>query len=142
MPERSEGMSGDDKKPHAYSTQISGDSESGYHADGYNVVIDPHALSASIDTYKSQLQGQGVNDLVRTMMTSLVPQDAFGKLPSASAAYSEMSDFVNSHAAQMRAMGVSLEDFVARVQAAAHYGYEVDPATRRIAAVQHRMGME
>jgi hypothetical protein len=135
-------MSGDENRPHAYSTQLSGDSESGYHADGYNVVIDPHALSESIETYKSQLQGKNLNDIVRTMMDSLVPQDAFGQLPSATAAFSEMKEFVSSHAQQMRAMGVSLDDFVARVQAAAQYGYQVDPETRRIAAVQHRMGME
>jgi hypothetical protein len=75
-------------------------------------------------------------------MDALVPRDAFGQLPSATTAYSQMADFVRGHAEQMQAMGVSLDDFVARVQAAAQYGYQVDPETRRIAAVQHRMGME
>jgi hypothetical protein len=132
-------MGGNDPAPpHAYSTQLGGDYQSGYRADGYNVVIDPDQLRTSIDTFRQGLQGKDTGTLIETITTAMVGQDCFGQLPNAPSAFSEVHEFVQNHALAMREMGISLEDFVARVQAAADLGYQADPETKRQAAAAAR----
>jgi hypothetical protein len=128
-------MGGNDANaPHAYSTQLRGDYQSGYRADGYNVVIDPDTLKASIDKHRAELTGAGTQDMNTTIVNVLIESGAFGDLPNAGSAYNEVFAFVQSHTEAMHRMGVSLEDFVARVQAAAELGYESDPVTKQQAA--------
>jgi hypothetical protein len=135
-------MGGNDNAPKAYSTQLGGDYETGYRADGYNVVIDPDKLQASIDNYRQDLRGQNPADLISTVTNALIAQGAFGVLPHAAAAYTEVRNFVRTHAEAMSQMGISLEDFVARVQAAADLGYQADPVTKQEAArYAHNLGM-
>jgi hypothetical protein len=135
-------MGGNDDPTRAYSTRLGGDYQSGYHADGYSVVINPGQLEDSIKKFRTALDGQGPRELSQAVMGSLVAQDAFGRLPNADSAYNEVLTFVQTHAAAMSEMGVSVADFVARVQAAADLGYEADPATRAQAARQGRMRAE
>lgn len=128
-------MGGNDSGgPRAYSTQLDGSYDSGYHADGYNVVIEPGQLEESIRTYKRGLGGLGPTDLNTTIVNALIDAGAFGDLPNATSAYQELFTFVQNHMDAMRQMGVSLDDFVARVQAAADLGYQADPVTQRQAA--------
>jgi hypothetical protein len=127
-------MGGNDTPPRAYSTQVDGDYSSGYQSTGYNVVIAPDELKKSIDTYRAQLANQSPEQLVQTLASALVSSDAFGKLPNAMSAVSQVRTFVDSHVTAMKTMGVSIEDFIARVQAAADLGYEADPVTKQRAA--------
>jgi hypothetical protein len=129
-------MGGNDPAPHAYSTHLGGDYQSGYTADGYNIVIDPDQLRSSIDTYKRGLAGMGPQDLITTVTNALIDSGAFGTLPNAATAFNEVQTFVKTHTSAMAQMGVSIEDFVARVQAAAELGYEADPETKRQAAMR------
>jgi hypothetical protein len=121
--------------PAGYSTQVGGDYSSGYHTTGYKqVIIDPDTLQSSIDDFRKKLDGQSPRQLVDTLTNALIDPSAFGQIPNASAAYEQVRKFVDDHAAAMSKMGVSLADFVARVQAAAQLGYESDPATKAAAA--------
>ncbi|MDT4989007.1 MAG: hypothetical protein QOI74_3101 [Micromonosporaceae bacterium] len=129
-------MGGKKDDPRAYSTQVGWDSQHGYHADGYNVVINPGQLADSVKQFRGGLEGQGPADLIKTVTDSLVAAEAFGQLPNAGAAYDEVRRFVHDHATAMSEMGVSVADFVARVQAAADLGYQADPATRNQAAMR------
>lgn len=122
-------------EPAGYSTQIAGNYDSGYHTTGYKqVIINPEQLDTSIQNFKKQLEGQSAHDLRNTLMQAVVDTAAFGNIPNAQHAVEELTNFVNDHANAMDAMGVSLADFIARVQAAAQLGYEADPETKRQAA--------
>lgn len=128
-------MGGNDANPpRAYSTQLGGDYESGYRADGYNIVIDPSQLKKSIEKHRHELTESGTKDINATIVSTLIDLGAFGELPNASVAYNEVMTFVQTHTSAMSQMGISVEDFVARVQAAAELGYEADPVTRQRAA--------
>lgn len=121
--------------PAGYSTQISGDYSSGYHTTGYKqVIIDPEKLDKSIKQFHDQLAGQSPKDLRNTLMQAVIGSTAFGSIPNAEHAVAELTKFVSDHADAMDAMGVSLADFIARVQAAAQLGYDADPETQRQAA--------
>jgi hypothetical protein len=127
-------MGGNDENvPRAYSTNTGWYTDR-YKTDGYNVVIDPDNLQGSIDEFKRGLAGKSPDDLNNTIVASLIDSSAFGQLPNAESAYSEVLKFVKEHTSAMSAMGISLEDFVARVQAAAKLGYEADPVTKQRAA--------
>lgn len=122
-------------EPAGYSTQIGGDYSSGYHTTGYKkIIIDPKTLEQSIETFHKGLHGQSTNELKQTLHEAVIDSSAFGLIPNADAAYNELKRFLDDHADAMSAMGVSLSEFVARVQAAANLGYEADPVTRQRAA--------
>jgi K+-transporting ATPase c subunit len=125
-------MGGNDGSvPRAYSTQLGYDYQK---SDGYNVVIDPDKLQGSIEHYKQGLAGKSPQDLNNTIVEALIDSSAFGMLPNATSAYNEVRKFVSAHTSAMHDMGISLDDFVARVQAAANLGYEADPVTKQRAA--------
>ena len=65
---------------------------------------------------------------------AVVDPSAFGQIPNAETAFNTLQTFVTQHAEAMAQMGVSLADFIARVQAAAKLGYDADPATKAQAA--------
>ena len=132
-------MAGDDKQHpdggvHAYSTQVTYDTDTGYRTDGYSVVIKPGQLDAAIAKFSQGLANQGPAELAKTVMEALVDDAAFGQIPHAISASSELRKFVQDHADAMTRMGISVTDFVARVQAAAQLGYDADPATKAQAA--------
>jgi hypothetical protein len=132
-------MAGDDDKHpdggvHAYSTQVTYDTDTGYHTDGYSVVIKPDQLEASIAKFKQGLANQNAEQLTASVLDALVDAAAFGQIPHAISAYGELRQFVENHAGAMRQMGISVTDFVARVQAAADLGYQADPVTKAQAA--------
>jgi hypothetical protein len=136
-------MGGSDSNPgdpRGYSTQLGGNYENGYHADGYSVVIKPDQLTQSINQFKSALTKQNPEQLSNTLLNALIESSAFGSLPNAESAYAELQKFVTAHANAMSEMGISLSDFVARVQAAADLGYQADPVTREEAARQAKLG--
>lgn len=121
--------------PAGYSTQIGGDYTSGYHTTGYKqVIIDPDTLTSSINQFRKQLDGQGPTQLKQTLQQAMVDGSAFGSIPNAQHAVDQLTKFVTDHADAMEAMGVSLADFIARVQAAAQLGYDADPVTKQEAA--------
>lgn len=130
-------MGGRNDGPRAYSTQLGGDYQGGYHADGYSVVIKPDQLTAAVNKFRSGLQDKSPADLNATLLSALVDEGAFGQLPNAQSAFGQVREFVQSHAHAMSEMGVSLADFVARVQAAADLGYQADPVTKAEAAMRH-----
>ncbi|WP_073388078.1 hypothetical protein [Jatrophihabitans endophyticus] len=97
--------------------------------DGYAVKIAPGDLDASIAQFRGALQHQNPIQMQTMLGEAMQVDAAFGDIPNATSAYGQLRDFVQSHLEAMQEMGVSLEDFVARVQAAAKLGYEADPAT-------------
>src|SRR5438067_13212939 len=118
-------------EPAAYSTQIVGNYSSGYQTSGYKqVIIDPDTLNASIEEFRRKLDGQSPRQLVDTLVGAVVDPSAFGQIPNAETAFNTLQTFVTQHAEAMAQMGVSLADFIARVQAAAKLGYDADPATK------------
>ncbi|HZC69205.1 MAG TPA: hypothetical protein VE442_00785 [Jatrophihabitans sp.] len=122
-------------EPAGYSTQMGGNYDSGYHTTGYRqVIIDPRTLDESINGFRKQLDGQSPRELMDTLTNAVVDSGAFGQIPNAEKAYSELKKFVSDHVEAMTSMGVSLADFIARVQAAAQMGYDADPVTRQQAA--------
>jgi hypothetical protein len=127
-------------QPVAYSDRVSYDADTGYHADGHQVVIKPDDLNDSIATFEKQLQGQNSRQLMQTLTDALGAADAFGQIPNADHAITEFTQFVQTHVEEMSKMSSkTLVEFIARVQAAAQLGYETDPATRAAAARAQRM---
>lgn len=98
---------------------------------GHSVTIAPGQLDGSISKFKSQMNGQGPTHLKRTLMDAMLATGDFGSIPQSPAIAQELQTFIMGHAAVMESMGGVLDDFVARVQAAAQLGYETDPETRR-----------
>lgn len=121
--------------PAAYSTQMGGNPDAGYHTTGYRkIIIDPRTLDKSIGDFREKLKGQNTNELRQTLLTAMIDSSAFGRIPNAEHAAAELTRFVNEHADAISQMGESLADFVARVQAAAQLGYDADPETQARAA--------
>ena len=126
-------MSGDTtppKQPVAYSSNRNDEGE----LTGHTVTIAPHQLDASITKFKHQSAHQGPTALIRTLQDAMLTDGDFGKIPDSGYVTNEVTGFIHKHTGVMSDMGHVLDDFVARVQAAAQLGYETDPETRRQAA--------
>lgn len=128
--------------PKGYSTTTSYGND-GYSTDGYAVVINPDQLGAAVAQFRKGLDGKNTRDLSDTLNQALIDSSAFGQIPNAEKAHGELQKFVHTHLEAMSKMGISLADFVARVQAAAQLGTEADPVTKaqaaRAAAMANKM---
>lgn len=98
---------------------------------GHTVTIAPHQLDSSIKNFKDKTAGQGPTELTATLTAAMLSEGDFGTIPDSAAIAGELQAFINGHARVMESMGGVLDDFVARVQAAAQLGYQTDPETRR-----------
>lgn len=128
--------------PQGYSTQLTYvEKDGGLNSDGYSVTITPQKLRDAVEPLQKKLAGQGMFELTQSLQQAIGAQGSFGHIPNAGDVENAVVQFITSHLETMHKMGISLSDFVARVQAAAQIGNEADPATRAAAARARHLGM-
>lgn len=106
---------------------MSGNDVTGYTGDGYTVVID----GTDLDKRAKAIKGAHphVWDMREHLLRSLVPPEAFGTIPNAGNVHKNLSDWLGHRLAEIEAMGVSVADFAARVQAAHDLAVQAEPDT-------------
>jgi predicted phage gp36 major capsid-like protein len=105
----------------------------GYSSDGYSVVINAADLMQRAAALKSPAAG-GFE--ARThLLQSLVPQSAFGTIPGAARAAAALKDVMAQHIDAITAMGVTVSDLAARVEAAAKIAEEAEPVTVKVSRI-------
>ncbi|MPQ99353.1 hypothetical protein GB931_15795 [Modestobacter sp. I12A-02628] len=95
---------------------------------GHEVVVDAQRLAEAATAMRGVQQGTAA--LSTEVKNALVPQAAFGDVPGGYEAALRLADGVQGHLDALDAMGLSLGDLAARLDAAAMLGQQLDPATR------------
>ncbi|MDT4914247.1 MAG: hypothetical protein QOC66_3375 [Pseudonocardiales bacterium] len=108
-------------------------SNSGYSADGYSVVINAHDLMEKAAKLKAP-EASGREARLH-LIESLVPETAFGSIPGGAKAAIALRDAMSRHIDAITAMGVTVSDFAARVEAAGKLAEEAEPVTAKVSRI-------
>jgi len=101
----------------------------------YSVVIPADKLETAANDIKKT--HPHLDAMSTYLSDTLVPAEAFGTIPGGPEAAGRLHDSVKSHTQAMEQMGVSLVDFVARLQAAAQQAHRALQATSDAAGGAH-----
>jgi hypothetical protein len=105
----------------------------GYSSDGYSVIINADDLMQRAAALKAP-QADG-REARLNLMESLVPAAAFGTIPGGAKAAGALREAMGRHIDAITAMGVTVADFAARVEAAAKLADEAEPVTAKVSRI-------
>jgi hypothetical protein len=90
-------------------------------------VFDPLLLEQAAADLRSQNSAQ---DLTELLLGTLIPEQAFGKIPGGPQASLRLNAVYESMQAELKKVGIDLSDLASRTIAAANMAHDVDPATQ------------